>query len=61
MAARAARAGKSLQEYLRGELIEFTSKPDIESLLGRVAARKEATGSSLSAEKILAALGDDRR
>jgi plasmid stability protein len=61
LAARAARSGRSLQEYVRGELIELARKPDIETVLARVKARKEATGSTLSAEKILEYRDADRR
>ena len=53
LAARAARGGRSLQEYLRAELIALTSKPDIDALIERVEARKRASGSSLSAERIV--------
>jgi plasmid stability protein len=61
LAARAARSGRSLQEYVRGELIELARKPDIEPVLARVNARKQATGSTLSAEKILEYRDADRR
>jgi antitoxin FitA len=53
LAARAARSGRSLQEYLRGELIQLARKPEIETVLARAEARTKATGSTLSAEKIL--------
>lgn len=55
LAARAARGGRSLQEFLRGELIELARKPDIETLLARVKERKRATRSRVSARKIVAA------
>ena len=61
LAARAARCGRSLQEFLRGEMIDLASKPDIATLLENVKARKEATGSSLSREKILSYRDSDRR
>ena len=61
LAARAARSGHSLQEYVRGELIELAHKPDMETVLARVRARKEATGSTLSIEKILEHRNADRR
>ena len=61
LAARAARSGRSLQEYLRGEMIELARRPDIDTLLSRVAARKQATRSNLSAEKILSHRDADRR
>ncbi len=53
LAARAARSGRSLQEYLRGELIELARKTDIDTILERVEARKRASGSTLSPERII--------
>ncbi len=53
LAARAARSGRSLQEYLRGEMIELAGTPDVDTLAARVEARKRASGSMLSAEKII--------
>lgn len=61
LAARAARNGRSLQEYLRRELIALASKPDMESLLTRVEARKHAVPSTLSASEILRYRDADRR
>ena len=61
LAARAARSGRSLQEYLRGELIDLSRKPDIDSLLSRVATRKQAIASSLPVERILTHRDADRR
>lgn len=58
LAARAAKSGKSLQEYLRGELIGMTDKPDLETWLEKVQARKEATGEGVTMEQILEALED---
>jgi antitoxin FitA len=61
LAVRAARAGKSLQEYLRGMLIETAAKPTVEEVLRRARARVEATGSQLDAATILAAKDADKR
>jgi plasmid stability protein len=61
LAARAARSGRSLQEYLRRELIALARKPDMESLLTRVEARKSAAPSTLSASDILRYRDADRR
>lgn len=61
LAARAARGGRSLQEYLRRELIELARRPDIEALLERARTRKAATGSALPADRILAHRDADRR
>ena len=61
LAARAARSGRSLQEYLRGELIHLSRKPDIDTLLARVATRKQAIASTLPVERILTHRDADRR
>jgi len=61
LAARAARSGRSLQEYLRGELIALAGRPDSAALLERVRARKRAAGSSLPPKRILAHRDADRR
>ena len=61
LAARAALSGRSLQEYLRGKLIELARRPDPEVLLTRVRERKRRTGSRLSAERIVDHRDADRR
>jgi antitoxin FitA len=61
LAARAALTGRSLQEYLRSRLVELARQPEAETLMERVRARKSATGSTLSAERILSHLDEDRR
>ena len=61
LAARAARSGRSLQEYLRSSLIDLASRPDVEVLLERVRWHKSMTGSMLSADDILALKDEDRR
>jgi len=53
LAARAARAGRSLQEHLRAELIEWARKPSVHDVVERARARVAATGTRLSAEKII--------
>lgn len=53
LAARAARAGRSLQEHLRTELIELARKPTVEDVLGRARARSRTTSSNLPAARIL--------
>ena len=60
LATRAARAGRSLQEYLRAHLIELTSLPDTADLMSRVRERKERTGSRLDRRTILAHRDADR-
>ena len=61
LAARAARSGRSLQEFLRAELVDLARKPDIDSLLARVRVRKHATKSTLPADAILRHRDEDRR
>jgi plasmid stability protein len=61
LAARAARAGQSLQEYLRGQLVALTQRPTPELLWDRVQHRVLATGTQLSAEAILDLRDADRR
>jgi antitoxin FitA len=61
LAARAALAGRSLQEYLRARLIELAGQPDAEALVARIRARKAACPVSLTAEQILAYRDEDRR
>lgn len=60
LAARAARAGQSMQEHLRAQLIELASRPSVEDLLQRARARARATESYLSVEEILADRDADR-
>jgi antitoxin FitA len=61
LAARAARAGKSLQEYLRGMLIETAARPPVDDVIARARARVAATGVRVEASSILAARDADRR
>jgi antitoxin FitA len=61
LAARAARAGKSLQEYLRGMLIETAARPSVDDVIARARARVTATGARVDADSILAARDADRR
>jgi antitoxin FitA len=61
LAARAAREGKSLQEYLRGMLIDTATKPTVDEVLRRARARVEATGSRIDAATIVAAKDADKR
>jgi plasmid stability protein len=61
LASRAARAGRSLQEHLRGELIELARRPSVEQLLDRVRERKAAMSARLSIEEILEYRDADRR
>ena len=61
LAARAALAGRSLQEHLRAELIELARRPSVAVLMDRVRARKASTGSALAADQILDHRERDRR
>ena len=61
LAARAARQGKSMQEFLRGELERMANKPSIEAWLTGVRTRKNATRSRLKTADILRQRDSDRR
>ena len=61
LAARAARSGRSLQEYLRMRLIELADKPDAGELVARIRERKSTTRSHISVERILEYRDRDRR
>lgn len=61
LADRAARQGRSLQEYLSRELQRLAGRPDAEAWLEQLRRRKAAEGSRLSAEEILAFRDADRR
>ena len=52
LAARAARSGRSLQEYLRLELIELARRPDTAALLAAIRGRKARTATTLTSEQI---------
>ena len=51
--ARAAAAGRSLEEYLRRQLVELAGRPARDEVLRRIAERVERTGSTLSVASIL--------
>ena len=61
LAARAARSGRSLQEYLRAQLVELARRPDAGTLMAGVRERKARTGTTLSPERILSHRDADRR
>ncbi len=61
LAARAARSGRSLQEYLRAELVRLADYPDQETLMASVRERKQRTATRLAAEEILASLHAGRK
>ncbi|MGY1702629.1 FitA-like ribbon-helix-helix domain-containing protein [Geodermatophilus sp. SYSU D00766] len=53
LAARAARSGQSLQEYVRAQLIELARRPRPVDFWDHVDHRVRATGSRLTAGEIL--------
>jgi antitoxin FitA len=61
LAARAARAGKSLQEYLRGLLVDTAARPPVDDVIARARARVATTAVRVATESILAARDADRR
>lgn len=61
LAARAARAGKSLQEYLRAMFVDATAHPPVEDVIARARTRVAATGSRVSRQSILDARDADHR
>lgn len=61
LAARAARSGKSLQEYLRGMLVDTAARPSVGDVIARARSRVSATGGRVDADSILAARDADRR
>jgi plasmid stability protein len=60
LAARAARAGQSLQEYVRARLTELASRPSPDDLWDRVQHRVRATGTRLAADDIVELREHDR-
>lgn len=61
LAARAAAQGRSMQEFLRGELERLASRPSMETLLKRIRERVNMAGTTVSADEILADLHADRQ
>ncbi len=61
LAARAARAGQSLQEYVRAMLVDATVRPPVADVIARARARVETTEVRVGAESILAERDADRR
>ena len=60
LAARAARAGQSLQEHLRAQLIELAEQPTMAELMERIRERKSATASTVTTDLILQMRDKDR-
>ena len=61
LAARAGRAGQSLQEYVRGILVTTADRPSAADLIARARARVETTGVTVDAAAILASKDADRQ
>lgn len=61
LAARAARSGRSLQEFLRSELIELARRPDAATVIERVRHRKAQTPAAFAAVDIVELRNLDRR
>jgi plasmid stability protein len=61
LAARAARSGRSLQEYLLNQLIDMASRSSFDEEIARARARVAAAPRQLNAADILAADDADHR
>jgi plasmid stability protein len=61
LAARAARSGRSLQEYLLGQLVELAARPDLDAAVEPARARVQASRTTVAVDDILAARDTDRR
>lgn len=61
LAARARLSGRSLQEYLRMQLVGLAARPDPEALIARARERTKRTGSHLAADQIVTHRDHDRR
>ena len=61
LAARAALDGKSMQEYLREELVRLATRPSRQDWLRKVRDRKRAAGTRVSPDVILEQRDADRR
>jgi len=60
LAARAAREGKPMQEYLRTELERLVARPSVDVWLEKVRKRKRAVRTRLSSAQILNERGAER-
>jgi plasmid stability protein len=61
LAARAARSGRSLQEYLLREISELAARETVEDVVARARARLRATRHRLDPSLIIADRDADRR
>jgi plasmid stability protein len=60
LASRAARSGRSVQEYLSAELREMAAKPQIDVVLAEIRARTKRYP-AVSTQEILDAIAADRK
>ena len=60
LAARAARQGQSMEEYLRAELERMATRPCVDAWLEQVRRRKNAAQTGVPARRILAERDTDR-
>jgi len=61
LAVRAARSGRSLQEYLLAEINEFAARPDPSDVIARARERRRSTGTRVDVDAMLAARDAERR
>lgn len=61
LAARAARSGRSLQEYLVAQLTELAARPSVEDVAARARLRATAAGHRLDVAAVLSDREADRR
>jgi plasmid stability protein len=61
LASRAARSGRSLQEYVLTQLVATASRPSADDVIGRARARAQHTRSVLDPAEILTDRDADRR
>ena len=61
LAARAARSGRSVQEYLLTHLVQVASRPSVEEVASRAQQRAKLTGTVLDVTGILADRDANRR
>jgi len=60
LAARAARSGRSLQEYLWAQLAEMASRPSVDDAVTAARQRARLSGTRLASKDIVAARDADR-
>jgi plasmid stability protein len=61
LAARAARSGRSLQEFLLRRLSELAARPSTDDIIAQARERVRTTGTRLDPAEILGDLDADRR